>query len=298
MHEARDRRYFGVRSGVAPSEVNHDKLLAVFRAVVRNAKVRSGRVALLGKATGCRGFSDVDHFAAQLAGEVKEGVARTREEGTAGAGTAAAVPRACGAFAVLRLPLRTRRRRGMSSRAPAQRRDCLAVRSCFGAVYSCYRQPSSVREEAEVSGEELARSSSRDGVITEPKDAQRRSGRQADRSTPLAGARVPCGPAMVSLERERWQVVTVDVNAEAGVAATVHERLRRPRGTIAFTSSPPGAQITINRVAAGTAPKQIDVQRYEKLQIKATLKGHAPWTKSVYLKDPEAAIDIQLSARK
>ena len=135
-------------------------------------------------------------------------------------------------------------------------------------------------------------------VITEPKDVKVIWGGKLIGSTPLAGARVPCGPATVSLERERWQVVTVDVNAEAGVAATVHERLRRPRGTIAFTSSPPGAQIIINRVAAGTAPKQVDVQRYEKLQIKATLKGHAPWTKSVYLKDPESAIDIQLSARK
>jgi hypothetical protein len=135
-------------------------------------------------------------------------------------------------------------------------------------------------------------------VITEPKDVKVIWGGTLIGSTPLAGARVPCGPATVSLERERWQVATVDVNAEAGVAASVHERLHRPRGTIAFTSSPPGAQIIINRVAAGTAPKQVDVQRYEKLQIKATLKGYAPWTKNVYLKDPESAIDIQLSARK
>jgi hypothetical protein len=135
-------------------------------------------------------------------------------------------------------------------------------------------------------------------VTSQPKDVKVIWGGKLIGSTPLAGARVPCGPATVSLERERWQAATVDVNAEAGVAAGVHERLRRPRGTIAFTSSPPGAQITINRVAAGTAPKQVDVQRYEKLQIKATLKGYAPWSKSVYLKDPESAIDIQLSARK
>ena len=98
--------------------------------------------------------------------------------------------------------------------------------------------------------------------------------------SPIDGARVPCGPATVTIERERWQPVTVDVNAQAGVAASVHERLRRPRATLAVSSSPPGAQISVNRVAAGAAPKQIDVQRFEKVQIKATLKGYQPWNKT------------------
>ena len=41
------------------------------------------------------------------------------------------------------------------------------------------------------------------------------------------------------------------------------------------------------------------MQRYEKLQIKATLKGYSPGPRRVYLKDPESAqVDIQLSARK
>jgi hypothetical protein len=135
-------------------------------------------------------------------------------------------------------------------------------------------------------------------VVTEPKDVKVVWGGKLIGNTPLASARVPCGPATVSLERDRWQVVTVDVNAEPGAAASVHERLRRPRGTIDVSSTPPGAQISVNRIAAGAAPKQIDVQRYEKIQIKATLKGYQPWTKTVYLKDPESKIDIQLVARK
>ena len=135
-------------------------------------------------------------------------------------------------------------------------------------------------------------------IVTQPKDVKVIWGGQLIGNTPLDSARVPCGPATVSLERERWQVVTVEVNAEAGAAASVEERLRRPRGTIEVTSSPPGAQISVNRVGQGAAPKQIDVQRYEKIQIKATLKGYQPWTKTVYLKDPESKIDIQLVARK
>jgi hypothetical protein len=135
-------------------------------------------------------------------------------------------------------------------------------------------------------------------VVTEPKDVKVLWGDQVIGNSPIAAARVPCGPAKVTLERERWQVVTVDVNAQAGTAASVHERLRRPRGTLVVSSTPPGAQISVSRVAAGTAPKQIDIQRYEKVPIKATLKGYQPWTKTIYLKDTEAKIDIQLVPRK
>jgi hypothetical protein len=74
--------------------------------------------------------------------------------------------------------------------------------------------------------------------------------------------------------------------------------LHRPRATLSLTSTPPGAHVVINRVAAGAAPKQVDVQRFETLQIKATLKGYQPWTKSVYLRDADANLDITLVPRK
>jgi hypothetical protein len=135
-------------------------------------------------------------------------------------------------------------------------------------------------------------------VVTEPKDAKVVWGDTVLGRSPVDAARVPCGPAKVTIERERWQVVTVEADAQAGTTATVHQRLFRPRATLAVTSSPPGAQISINRVAAGAAPKQIDVQRYEQLQIKATLKGYQPWTKRVYLKDTESKLDVQMKPRK
>ena len=116
--------------------------------------------------------------------------------------------------------------------------------------------------------------------------------------SPIDGARVPCGPARVTIDRERWQTVTLDVNAQAGNAAVVHERLRRPRGTLIISSSPPGAQITVNRIAAGTAPKDVDIQRFEKVPVKVTLKGHQPWSKTIYLKESEMKLDVQLVPRK
>jgi PEGA domain len=135
-------------------------------------------------------------------------------------------------------------------------------------------------------------------VVTEPKDAKVLWAGTVIGRSPIDGARVPCGPATVTIERERWQPVTVDVNAQAGVAAKVHERLRRPRTALAVSSTPPGAQISVNHVAAGAAPKRIDVQRFEQVQVRATLKGYQPWNKTLYLKEADAKLDIQLVARK
>jgi len=135
-------------------------------------------------------------------------------------------------------------------------------------------------------------------VVTEPKDAKVIWNDQVIGRSPIEGARVPCGAARVTIDRERWQTVTLDVNAQAGNAAVVHERLRRPRGTLIISSSPPGAQITVNRIAAGTAPKEVDVQRFEKVPVKVTLKGHQAWTKTIYLKESEMKLDAQLVPRK
>ena len=114
----------------------------------------------------------------------------------------------------------------------------------------------------------------------------------------IDAAPVPCGAAKVTIERERWQAVTVEANAQAGVPASIHERLHRPRGTLILSSVPPGAQIVVNHIAVGAAPKQIEVQRYEKIPVRATLKGHQPWTKTVYIKDGQEKLDIHLVPRK
>jgi hypothetical protein len=135
-------------------------------------------------------------------------------------------------------------------------------------------------------------------VITEPKDAKVIwAGKEIGRS-PIDTAKVPCGAAKVTVERERWQPVTVDVTLQDGDTAVVRQRLHRPRGVLVINSSPPGAQITVNRVAAGAAPKQVDVQRFEKVPVKVTLKGYQPWSKTIYLKETEARIDAQLVPRK
>jgi hypothetical protein len=160
------------------------------------------------------------------------------------------------------------------------------------AAVAIAEKPAPAEKAAPPTGDCVAR------VVTEPKDAKVIWGDNVIGRSPLDGARVPCGPATVTIERERWQPVTVDVNAQAGTVAKVHERLRRPRTKLAVSSTPPGAQITVNRVAAGAAPQKLDVSRFEAVQIRATLKGYQPWNKTVYLKEADAKLDIPLVARK
>jgi hypothetical protein len=134
-------------------------------------------------------------------------------------------------------------------------------------------------------------------VITEPKDARVIWAGKLLGRTPLPKAAVPCGAAEVTLDRDRYQAVTLDVTAEARAMTSVREKLHRPRGTLLVTSTPPGAQVTFNRQPIGVTPRRIEVSRYEKLPVKVTLSGYAPWSKSVYLKDPETKVDAQLVPR-
>jgi PEGA domain len=135
-------------------------------------------------------------------------------------------------------------------------------------------------------------------VVTEPKDAKVIWGNKEIGRSPIDGARVACGAVKVTIERERWQPVSVDVDMQAGDAAVVRQRLHRPRGALIVSSSPPGAQISVNHVFVGSAPTRVDASRYEKVAIKAALKGYQTWNKNVYLKEAETKIDVQLASKK
>jgi hypothetical protein len=135
-------------------------------------------------------------------------------------------------------------------------------------------------------------------VITEPKDAKVIWDGKVIGNSPIDGARVPCGAAKVTIDRARWQPITLDVTMQSGDEAVVRQRLHRPHGTLVIDSSPPGAQIRVNRAPVGPAPKHLDAMRYERVTIKASLKGYQPWSKNVYLREAETKVDIQLTPRR
>ena len=133
-------------------------------------------------------------------------------------------------------------------------------------------------------------------VVTEPKDAKVIWAGTVIGRSPIDGARVPCGPATVTIERERWQPVTVDVNAQAGVAG------QGPRAAAAAARHA-GRQLD----AAGRADQRQPRRRGRRAEADrrpalragadpATLKGYQPWNKTLYLKEADAKLDIQLVA--
>ena len=88
-------------------------------------------------------------------------------------------------------------------------------------------------------------------IVTEPDNAKVIWGGKMLGRSPIQQAAVPCGAAQVTLDRERYQTVTVDVTADARSVASVREKLHRPRGTLFVTSSPPGARVDVQSPAGG-----------------------------------------------
>ena len=90
-------------------------------------------------------------------------------------------------------------------------------------------------------------------------------------------------------------MIARDVTVEPGAPFALNEKLTRPPATVSIDSSPPGAAIVINGRAHGLTPAQLELFRYERISIKLTLAGHAPFEKAIYLKSPETKIAAELA---
>lgn len=91
-------------------------------------------------------------------------------------------------------------------------------------------------------------------------------------------------------------MVARDVTAEPGTRVEVSEKLSRPPAAVTIESSPPGAAISINGRASGVTPARLELLRYERVSIRVTLSGHAPFEQTIYLKAAETKIDARLTA--
>jgi hypothetical protein len=132
-------------------------------------------------------------------------------------------------------------------------------------------------------------------VTTEPDGADVVWGERKLGATPLRDAQVPCGAATVTLRHDRYREVSREVDVAPGTPATLDERLKRPSGTLVLTSTPPRAIFTVNGQRVGAAPRTLDIWRYEHLKVEATLPGHRPWSKTVYVQEPTMKVEAQLA---
>jgi hypothetical protein len=131
-------------------------------------------------------------------------------------------------------------------------------------------------------------------VTTTPKGAQVLWGDIALGTSPLAHAAIPCGAGTLTFRRERYAELTRKISADRGQDTVVDERMTRPPAKLLVTSSPPNALIKVNKSRFGQAPRKINTQRYEHLHLQASLPGYRPWKKTVYLKDAETKVDVEL----
>jgi len=111
-----------------------------------------------------------------------------------------------------------------------------------------------------------------------------------------AHASVPCGKAVVTIRHDRYADVTRTMTAQPGQVTTLSERLHRPPAKVTIASVPPRAHIKMNRRAIGAAPRHFNTNRFEQIRIDASLPGYQPWSKTVYLRQAETKIDVELVA--
>ena len=131
-------------------------------------------------------------------------------------------------------------------------------------------------------------------VTTKPAGAEVSWGDIALGPSPIESAAVPCGAAVVTFRRERYAEATQTITTERGRSAVVAQRLQRPSAKVVVTSSPPNALIKLNKHRLGRAPRDVSVERFQRVRIEASLPGYQPWRKTVYLEEAESKVDVQL----
>ena len=131
-------------------------------------------------------------------------------------------------------------------------------------------------------------------VTTKPAGAEVSWGDIALGPSPIERAAVPCGAAIVTFRRERYAEATQTITTERGRSAVVAQRLQRPSAKVVVTSSPPNALIKLNKHRLGRAPRDVSVERFQRVRIEASLPGYQPWRKTVYLDEAESKVDVQL----
>jgi hypothetical protein len=115
-------------------------------------------------------------------------------------------------------------------------------------------------------------------------------------STPLDAGDLPCGPTPVTLTHARYRPASAVVDAQDGQARPLFVRMTRPEARLVLRSTPPRATFKVNRSVVGSAPREATVMRFETIRIEATLPGHRPWRRVIYMAAPRLEIDANFTS--
>jgi hypothetical protein len=141
---------------------------------------------------------------------------------------------------------------------------------------------------------ELADRHCRARVISRPTGAVVSLGTRRLGTTPVDLDGLPCAGAELVLSHARYSPAVASVPEGSDAAAPLFVRLARPRGRLALTSTPANATFKVNRHVVGQGPQNLAVMRYERVRIEASLAGHRPWHRDVYVTEPLTRINATL----
>jgi hypothetical protein len=101
---------------------------------------------------------------------------------------------------------------------------------------------------------------------------------------------VVAGTHELLVERPRYASARLHVEAPGHLA--VH--LSRPPATLRVTSTPPGANVTLDGEPVGVTPLELTVSAYEQHKVELELAGQSRRRK-VYVRPPFAAVEIDIN---
>jgi hypothetical protein len=128
-------------------------------------------------------------------------------------------------------------------------------------------------------------------ITSQPSGAVVTLGTRRLGETPVQADHLPCEAVELTLNRPRYAPTNTTVTPGRH-GATAFVRLVRPGARLILTSTPPNAVFKVNHaVVTGEAA----VMRFERAKIEATLPGHKPWKKVLYVNAPSMTVNAALA---
>jgi hypothetical protein len=132
-------------------------------------------------------------------------------------------------------------------------------------------------------------------ISSRPSGALVMLGERSLGTTPLETSELPCGGTL-TVSHARYADAKVAVPRAPG-EAPLFVKLSRPRGTLTILTTPPHAIVRVGHTTLGPAPQELTVDRFEHVQVQATLPGHRRWQQVIYPSAPVTKLNATLRTR-
>lgn len=110
--------------------------------------------------------------------------------------------------------------------------------------------------------------------------------------------KLPCGKAVLTFERERYQTLERRVTLGEGKLSSVIVEMQRPPVLLKISSTPTGARVVIDGKVVGTTPMEHSIPGHVRTLLEVRKSGYRRFTKRLNPQPPEASIDVRLRRRR